>query len=78
LRIRNTHSDQEFLRRLGALVAQRKIVFLGTSLIALTLDEQFNAESRFMLSPDSDPAIFSQVEGLSLRITGVAFSMAIN
>ncbi|MGD1095454.1 MAG: hypothetical protein ABSB35_26100 [Bryobacteraceae bacterium] len=39
---------------------------------------RFNAESRFMLSPDSDPAIFSQVEGLSLRITGVAFSMAIN
>jgi hypothetical protein len=39
---------------------------------------RFNAESGFMLSPDSDPAIFSQVEGLSLRITEVAFSMAIN
>ena len=39
---------------------------------------RFNAESSFMLSPDSDPAIFIQVEGLSLRITGVAFSMAIN
>jgi len=42
------------------------------------LNGRFNAESSFMLSPDSDPAIFSQVEGLSLRITGVAFSMAIN
>ena len=37
-----------------------------------------NAESSFMLSSDCDPAIFSQVEGLSLRITGAAFSMAIN
>ena len=39
---------------------------------------RFNAESIFMRSPDPDPAIFNQVEGFSLRITGVAFSMAIN
>jgi hypothetical protein len=39
---------------------------------------RFNAESGFMLRPDSIRAICSQVEGFSLRITGVAFSMAIN
>jgi len=39
---------------------------------------RFNAESSFMLSLDSDPAMFNQVEALSLRITEVAFSMAIS
>ena len=39
---------------------------------------RFNAESGFMQSPDSNPAILNQVEGFSLRITGEAFSMAIN
>jgi DNA replication protein DnaC len=39
---------------------------------------RFNAESSFMQSPDSNPAILNQVEGFSLRITGEAFSMAIN
>ncbi len=40
--------------------------------------KRFNAESGFMQSPDSNPAILNQVEGFSLRITGEAFSMAIN
>ena len=31
-----------------------------------------------MRSPDPDLAMFNQVEDLSLRISGVAFSMAIN
>ena len=39
---------------------------------------RFNAESGFMQSPDSNPAILNQVEGFPLRITGEAFSMAIN
>jgi len=39
---------------------------------------RFNAESILMRSPDPDPAMFNQVEGFSLRITGVAFSMVIN
>ncbi len=39
---------------------------------------RFNAESGFMQSPDSNPAILNQVERFSLRITGEAFSMAIN
>ena len=43
-----------------------------------SLSGLFNAESGFMLSPDSDPAMFNQVEALSLRITEVAFSMAIS
>ena len=42
------------------------------------IDGSVNAESSFMLSPDSDPAMFNQVEALSLRITEVAFSMAIS
>jgi hypothetical protein len=43
-----------------------------------SLNGLFNAESGFMLRSDSIRAICSQVEGFSLRITGVAFSMAIN
>jgi hypothetical protein len=39
---------------------------------------RFNAESILMRSPDPDPAMLNQVEGFSLRITGVAFSMVIN
>ncbi len=39
---------------------------------------RFNAESGFMQSPDSNQAVLNQVEGLALRITGEAFSMAIN
>jgi hypothetical protein len=39
---------------------------------------RFNAESGFMQTPDSNPAILNQVEGFSLRITGEAFSIAIN
>lgn len=40
--------------------------------VALSSAGRFNAKSSFMLTPDSDPAIFSQIEGLSLRLTGVA------
>jgi hypothetical protein len=39
---------------------------------------RFNAESGFMQSPDSNQAVLNQVEGFALRITGEAFSMAIN
>ena len=39
---------------------------------------RFNAESGFMQSLDSNPAILNQVEGFPIRITGEAFSMAIN
>jgi hypothetical protein len=39
---------------------------------------RFNAESGFMLSPDFHRATCNQVEGFSLRITGVVISMAIN
>ena len=39
---------------------------------------RFNAESGLMRSPDSNPAMFNQVEDLSLRISGVTCSMAIN
>ena len=39
---------------------------------------RFNAKSGFMQSSDSNPAILNQVEGFPLRITGEAFSMAIN
>ena len=38
----------------------------------------FNAESSFMLRADIHRPICNQVEGFSLRITGVAFSIAIN
>jgi DNA replication protein DnaC len=40
--------------------------------------KRFNAESSFMQSLDSSPAILNQVESFSLRISGEAFSMAIN
>ena len=43
-----------------------------------SLNGRFNAESSFMLRPDSHRSICNQVDGFSLRITGVAFSMAIN
>jgi hypothetical protein len=39
---------------------------------------RFNAESSFMLRVDSHWPICIQIDGFSLRITGVAFSMAIN
>jgi len=39
---------------------------------------RFNAESSFMLRTISDLPICIQIDGLLLRITGVAFSMAIN
>lgn len=37
----------------------------------------FNAEFSFMLSPDSDPAVFNQVETPFASHKRVAFSMAI-
>ena len=40
--------------------------------------KRFNAESSFMLRTTSDLPICIQIDGLLLRITGVAFSMAIN
>jgi DNA replication protein DnaC len=68
----------EFLFEVISDRAERAALIVTTNRLCGAPHKQFNAESRFMLSPDSDPAIFSQVEGLSLRITGVAFSMAIN
>ncbi len=39
---------------------------------------RFNAESSFMLRAGTHRPICNQVEGFSLRITGVVFSIAIN
>jgi hypothetical protein len=39
---------------------------------------RFNAESSLMLRADIHQPICNQFEGFSLRITGVAFSIAIN
>jgi DNA replication protein DnaC len=48
---------------------ERKSVIVTTNLLCGALHKRFNAESSLMLSPDSDRAIFNQLEGFSLRIT---------
>ena len=68
----------ELLFQIIAGRAERAAVIVTTNRLCSALHNRFNAESILMRSPDPDLAMFNQVEDLSLRISGVAFSMAIN
>jgi hypothetical protein len=57
---------------------ERASTMLTSNRLCSAPHKRFNAESGFMQSPDSNQAVLNQVEGFALRITGEAFSMAIN
>ena len=76
--VQQSREEMEVLFTLLAERYERGSVLITSNRLCGAPHNVFNAESGFMLSPDSIRVIRSQVEGFSLRITGVAFSIAIN
>ena len=57
---------------------ERASTLLTSNRLCGELHNRFNAKSSFMLRAGIQRPVCNQVEGFSLRITGVAFSIAIN
>jgi DNA replication protein DnaC len=68
----------EMLFQVIAGRAEKAAVIITTNRLCGELHKRFNAESSFMRTAGIHRPICNQVEGFSLRITGVAFSIAIN
>jgi len=68
----------EFLFQVISERAEKAALIVTTNRLCGEPHNRFNAESGFMLRADLHRPICSQVDGFSLRITGVAFSIAIN
>jgi DNA replication protein DnaC len=68
----------EFLFQVISDRAEKAALIVTTNRLCGSPHKRFNAESSFMLRTGIHRPICDQVEGFSLRITGVVFSIAIN